>query len=227
MGYGVFDDDTYATHMEALLQNTEVPNLAVGGFGVYQAILRWEKLGRQLQPDFAVLGIFVDDFHRNVQTWRSEAPKPRFHLVDGALQLSTYELPPLENLISNAERMRVELAGLYCTPRVSLAGEHVFRRVLNKLRGHREPNETFDEKAQILRLLIARLAADCGASNIDLMVCSIPTQTPYYSDEQRIVDVVASGCAEQSVAHLPLARDLHVTPQQLEQGPIHDPASSH
>lgn len=227
MGYGASDDDTYATQMEALLPNTEVPNLAVGGYGVDQAILRWEKIGRQLLPDFVVLGVFIQDFHRNVHTWRFEAPKPRFHVVDGALQLSTYELPPLEDLTDNAARMRVELAGLYRTPRVWLAGEYVFRRVLNKLRGHREPDETFDEKAQILRLLIARLAADCRASGIGLMVCSIRMQTLHYPDEQRIVDVVAAGCADQNVAYLPLARGLDATPQQLKQGPIYDPATGH
>jgi hypothetical protein len=227
MGYGVADDETYAARLEQRLPATEMPNLAVAGYGVDQAILRWEHIGRSYAPDFIILGIFVPDFQRNVNTWRFDAPKPRFYLVDGQLQLSTYQLHPIEDLAGNERRLRAELASLLWSPRVWVAGEYVVDRILGKLRGHREPDSTFEEKRQIQRLLIARLAKDCVARGVRLVVVSIHTEGFTYPDEDRIIEVIRAACEEQGVPFLPLGHDLGTTAEERGDASVFLESTSH
>lgn len=223
-GYGVADDQTFAARLENLLPGTEILNLAVPGYGVDQAILRWEVLGRPYEPDFIILGIFMPDFHRNVGEWRFSAPKPRFRVVDGALQLSNTPLPAIEDVSGNEQRIRAKLAPLLNAPRVWVAANYAAQRLAGRMRGWREPDETFDEKSRVLELLIARLAADCRERNIDLLVVTILTDYAAYPDEERILAVIADAAAEASVPVLGLGRDLGA---QEGEGEVFDPETQH
>lgn len=207
-GYGVADEATYAAQLESMLEDTEILNLAVPGYGVDQAILRWELAGRPYQPDFIVLGIFVPDFHRNVGTWWFDAPKPRFRIEDGALTLPPQKLPAMEDTVGNEQRIREELAPLLQNPRIWLAVRYVAERLARRFNGWREPEATFAEKRELLAGLISRLANDCRDRDIDLAIVTILTEYPEYPDEDRILAVIDAAAAASQVPVLHLDRFL-------------------
>ena len=74
----------------------EVWNLAVGGWGTDQALLRFRDTREALAPDLILVGLLSENIGRNVNRlrpayWRSGGgqpmTKPRFLLKDGALEL--------------------------------------------------------------------------------------------------------------------------------------------
>lgn len=226
-GYGVGDDESYAARLEGMLPGTEILNLAVPGYGVDQAILRWELMGRAYQPDFVILGIFLPDFHRNAGTWWFDAPKPRFRIVDGELYLPDTPLPPMEDTRGNEARIREELAPLLRMPRVWVAGQYVAGRIAGRLRGWREPDTTFSEKQQLLELLIERLATDCRRRGVDLAIVTILTDYAAYPDEARILQVIADAADRVRVPVLDLERFLGADPGDGAAARVFDPATQH
>ncbi len=105
-GDEVVFEDTWGYYLEQWLNQlgvrAEVINFGVGGYGMDQALLRWQTLGQQYQPDWVILGLQMENVNRNVNLIRSiyrnstELPfsKPRFILSDtGALQ--PINLPPI------------------------------------------------------------------------------------------------------------------------------------
>ena len=73
----------------------EVLNFAMSGFGMDQALLRWQIEGRRFEPDIVVFGLNPENMARNINVFRpalypaTELPltKPRFVLAGGRLKL--------------------------------------------------------------------------------------------------------------------------------------------
>ena len=73
----------------------EVLNFGVSGYGTDQALLRFRRLGTELDADVVAIGILLENIGRNVNRFRPLwstrtgfcATKPRFVLEDGTLQL--------------------------------------------------------------------------------------------------------------------------------------------
>lgn len=85
----------------------EVLNFGVGGYGMDQAYLRWDKSGRPYRPNIVILGLRTENIRRNVNLFRpfyadSGVPffKPRFLLEDGGLKLINAPTPVPEEIIS-------------------------------------------------------------------------------------------------------------------------------
>jgi hypothetical protein len=83
--------------------NAEVINLAVGAYGLDQAFLRWQNLGRNLSPDIVILGLQMENIQRNVNLIKPiyqpntglPFTKPRYILSDDGLALiNTPAVPP-------------------------------------------------------------------------------------------------------------------------------------
>ncbi len=225
-GVGVADDETYAARMQSMLANTEVLNLAVPGYGIDQAVLRFEAVGRDYEPDFVVLTIYIDDFNRNFLRWRFSSPKPRFAVHDGQLRLTNTPLPRLPTNADKLAHVEQRMAPLLRLPRVWLAGRYLTYRVANKLRDHREPDATFLAKAAITRLLIARLATHCAERNIGLVVTFIPNKTDF-PDKDRIIATIEGATRAAAVPFLAFDARLGATAEQMEAQPIYDPATGH
>ena len=191
-------------------------NLGVSGYGTDQILLHWLRDGQQYNPDFVVLGYYINDFHRNTMTWRGEAPKPRFRVLDGGgIELLERDLLPIENLDANEQAIRDDLAGLLHAPRVWTATRFTWNRVAKKLDGHREPVKTFDEKAAITRAILQRLKNSCDEIGAKFAVVAIPMQYPDYPDEGRIREVLARACDDFGVPFLPLTKNLDLNASQL------------
>ena len=75
-GLGVNDDETFSAYLEQII-DAEVINAGVNGYGIDQSLLMWEHNGKQFNPGTVILGYFVDDFFRNLNSIRYGA-KPYF-----------------------------------------------------------------------------------------------------------------------------------------------------
>ncbi|AGF78512.1 hypothetical protein UWK_01962 [Desulfocapsa sulfexigens DSM 10523] len=108
--------NTFGYYLEQLLNTAGIPaeviNLAVGGYGIDQALLRWRHSGRTLSADIVLLGLQFEDIQRNVNIIRSiympasglPFSKPRYILQNNSLQLlNVPTLPPEEimNILRN------------------------------------------------------------------------------------------------------------------------------
>ena len=79
----------------------EVINLAVGAYGLDQAFLRWQTLGRDLSPDIVILGLQMENVQRNVNLLKPiyrpntglPFSKPRYILSNNGLTL--INVPPV------------------------------------------------------------------------------------------------------------------------------------
>lgn len=226
-GFGVGDQETYAAQLEKFLPNTEFLNLAVSGYGVDQAILRWELHGYRFEPDIAILGIFIPDFHRNVGTWWFDAPKPHFNIRDEKLVLASGALPPMEDIDQNIQRLRRELDSFLWLPRVWIATKYIFDKTVRKFQNNREPDGTFIQKQRVLELLIERLAEDCAKRRMELMILTIPTEYTPYPDEERILSLISNAALANNVDLLELDRFLDTNSVERARTPVFDAETGH
>ncbi len=94
------------TGMNALGDKAEVLNFAVGGYGIDQAFLRWQKDGAKYRPHIVILGFLADDCLRDVNLLRLMRDptsgialmKPRFVLEGDGLRLINSPTPPPERV---------------------------------------------------------------------------------------------------------------------------------
>ena len=111
-GAEVGDDEVWGYQLEMRLNQaglrTEVLNFGVNGYGMDQAFLRWQKIGRDYAPDMVIFGFMPIDLNRNVKIIRRlysrtgmPFSKPRFVLtVGGGLELVNSPTVPPERLMT-------------------------------------------------------------------------------------------------------------------------------
>lgn len=105
--------DTWEQKLEDVRPDLEVINLGVPGYGLDQAYLRYQALGRR-GAQFVVIGFMTEDFSRAVNTFRpfhfgnTSVPfaKPRFVLDGDALRL----LPNPYQTVDDYERLLADPA---------------------------------------------------------------------------------------------------------------------
>jgi hypothetical protein len=196
-GFDVDDESTFCARLEARARDIEVLDLGVNGYGTDQELLMWEREGWRYRPDVVLLGLHVEDFHRNALAV-AELPKPRFRLERGELVLDPGPLPLPWDLLAErlaASRSRVRLADLV---------GYVWRRVDGG-----EPDAVLEEKAALQRALLARLASSTEEHGARLVVVLIPHDRPAaYPDHARIVRVVEEAARALDLALLDLAGPL-------------------
>lgn len=96
-GECVNDNETFPAYTQALLDSTEVINIAVHGHGHDQILLRLQEEGRKYKPDIVVLGFFNDDANRNA-LWFRDYAKPKFELQSDSLILTGVPIPTVDEL---------------------------------------------------------------------------------------------------------------------------------
>ena len=105
----VDDDEVWTQVLESELGDrrirAEVLNFGVGGYGMDQAYLRWQHVGKNLSADIVIFGFQPENLHRNVSVFRPiyarhtgiPLSKPRYALRGDELELINYPaLPPAE-----------------------------------------------------------------------------------------------------------------------------------
>ena len=107
-GDEVSDDETWGHQLEMKLNQagirTEVLNFGVNAYGMDQAFLRWQKIGRDYASDMVIFGFQPENLNRNVNIFSSlyfylPFSKPRFVLTAGrGLELLNSPVMPLEQI---------------------------------------------------------------------------------------------------------------------------------
>jgi len=92
-GFGVELEERFSEILEAKYSDWEIINTSVSGYGTDQELLYYKNRGAKYQPD-VVLVLFHPNDVGNVNTtanyWHN---KPKFELVNGALQLTNQPVP--------------------------------------------------------------------------------------------------------------------------------------
>ena len=110
-GDSVSDDETWGHQLEMKLNQAgiraEVLNFGVGGYGMDQAFLRWQHMGRDYSPDIVIFGFQAENINRNVNIFtRLLYPypgilsKPRYILDSQKLKLLNSPAIPPEQLLA-------------------------------------------------------------------------------------------------------------------------------
>ncbi|MCY4017884.1 MAG: hypothetical protein OXG39_00605 [Chloroflexi bacterium] len=114
-GDDVNDDQVWTHQLKLALKQkgmrTEVMNFGVGGYDMGQALLRWQAIGQQFQPDIVIFGFQPENLDRNVNVFRilyihgPSIPfsKPRFIVSDGNLELINMPALPPEQMVATFE----------------------------------------------------------------------------------------------------------------------------
>jgi len=110
-GKEVADEHTWPQHVERRLTKAgiraEVLNFGVSAYGMDQAYLRWQRLGKAFAPDIVIFGLQPENLKRNVNVFRQllnppgmPFSKPRFALIDHELTLLNSPTLPPDQLIA-------------------------------------------------------------------------------------------------------------------------------
>lgn len=88
-GWGIDEEAHFAALLDASLDNTQVFNLSLGGYGTDQSLLRFKRDGVPLDPDIVILQLTPNDFEEIQYPFFNQKPKPQFILAEnGDLQLT-------------------------------------------------------------------------------------------------------------------------------------------
>ena len=195
--YGLRIDDEYV--FSAQLEErtgSEVINAGVNGYGLDQALLRWESQGWPLHPHHVIAGYYTHDFHRNALGFLS-FHKPRF--VKGTTgEDYTLEMPPAcEDLPERGFSLRTAEALRFS-----------WRRLRNYLGWL--PLELLEERAELSRYLLKRLDSSVRESGGELLVliiphCSYPADGHY---GEWVAARIADDCRELDIPVLDLTREM-------------------
>ena len=209
--------DTWATQLETLAPGLDIVNLAVDGYGMGQAYLRYDDLRHRLEHD-GVLLMFVPavDLWRDVNTirdlgefWNVNIVMPRFVLSGDALELvaSPYAHPAdvyADNRDGLSPRLRDHLRrydrfytrALYESPpllgsllsyKICAAG---WARVQRKatLHGLHDPGS---EALSVSRAIFRRMQNEAAAESRTFRLLILPALSDlqeFARDEQRVAD---------------------------------------
>lgn len=82
-GWGIPEGRQFAALVESGIQNAQVINLSLSGYGTDQEYLRFVREGVSLQPDVVILQLTPNDFEEIQYPFFNQKPKPQFVVNDG------------------------------------------------------------------------------------------------------------------------------------------------
>lgn len=105
-GWGVNYGKRFSEIIEQILDNTEVINMGVGGFGMDQSFLQLERDGFKFNPDLVILFLFDDFIERCKDVIRDWGEfKPRFVLNEDKVDLVLQDLDFVKKNLGNKEML--------------------------------------------------------------------------------------------------------------------------
>jgi len=173
-GTEVGDDEAWPARLEVHAEGGyEVWNLAVGGWGTDQALLRARDTLAELDPEVALLGLLSENIGRNVNRVRNaywpgtDLPmvKPRFVLEEGALRLLALpyanEAAVLEAALDGS--LGFDLAPYeYWAPTDTVLGSHVLGALARRRVRRRSWYDLWGQDTEPRRVTVALCAAFCS-----------------------------------------------------------------
>jgi len=92
-GWGVAEAETFSSIIDREIDNLEVINLALSGYGTDQSYLRFVEEGIRFGPDLVVLQVSHNDFEEIMHPFFNQKPKPLFRFTQRG-ELELFNVPP-------------------------------------------------------------------------------------------------------------------------------------
>lgn len=95
-GWGISENKNFAMLLDDKLNNVEVVNLSLSGYGTDQEYLRFLKEGVAYNPDLVIVQVTHNDFEEIMYPFFNQKPKPQFLVTEeGALKLANVPVRPV------------------------------------------------------------------------------------------------------------------------------------
>jgi hypothetical protein len=193
------DDETWPYRLSVAL-GCSVANFGVGGYGLDQAILRYERIRPRTQ--LVILGLYVEMLRRDVAaSWifyaRSPAPahfnvtKPLFHLAETGLELIPRPMPATRAAVELHHRhdfYRQNLWTALAFPHTLSFGRAIYRHYVADVRRFYRDRDSFwlpshpSASYDLTLRLLHRLSTDVERSGARLVLVFLPTQSQLLAD---------------------------------------------
>ncbi|MCB9898523.1 MAG: SGNH/GDSL hydrolase family protein [Planctomycetes bacterium] len=105
MGFGVDDHDTFAAQLQALCPTIQAVNMGMGGYGLGQDMLWYERDGDALAADLLVFAFIDADFYRTELSEFVGYPKPAIEVRDGEMLVTNVPVPRVFGRASFGRRL--------------------------------------------------------------------------------------------------------------------------
>lgn len=106
MGYSVSNDEAWCRLLELRDSRLETVNLAVSGYGLDQAWLRYRRDGTAFTHDVHLFAFITDDFSRMLTSSFLGYPKPFLRLAGDSLIVGNVPVPPKPSFFRARARLR-------------------------------------------------------------------------------------------------------------------------
>lgn len=193
------DDNEVWTHvLESALGDrrirAEVLNFGVGGYGMDQAYLRWQHIGKSLSADIVIFGFQPENLKRNVSVFRPiyarhtgiPLSKPRYLLQGDELKLINYPaLPPakLMEVYEDFDRHPLSAYEFYYTGASPIPDWWPFPRLANLIyQTISKPSKPSDdlgpdsERGRLGKAIADAFAQDVAGSGANFIVMHLPVK---------------------------------------------------
>ena len=194
----VDDNEAWTQVLESELGDrrirAEVLNFGVGGYGMDQAYLRWQHVGKNLSADIVIFGFQPENLHRNVSVFRPiyarhtgiPLSKPRYALRGDELELINYPaLPPadLMEVYEDFDRHPLSAYEFYYSGVSPIPDWWPYPRLANVIyQAIAKPTEPGDdlgrdsERGQLGKAITDAFAEDVAESGASFIVAHLPVQ---------------------------------------------------
>jgi hypothetical protein len=206
-GAGVSTEDAYPAALERMLDDTEVINLGVVGWGTDQQYLYLQRLGLKFRPDLVIVGFFEHDYERNGLSFFAYA-KPRYEVTQAGLVLTNSPVPTPEEIQKRTLPLPRFLLPAFVTGVVDRFLDHTRLRPLDERPDWRVTKALLDVMRQAAR--------DSGA---EFLVMHIPYPSRYPSAVERSLHE----WARQTRTHLVRMREAFRGLSDAEFEAVHQP----
>ena len=195
----VKDDEVWTQVLETALFErrirAEVLNFGVGGYGMDQAYLRWQNVGKGLSADIIIFGFQPENLQRNVSVFRPiyarntgiPLSKPRYVLQGDELELINYPaLPPsmLMEVYENFDSHPLSAYEFYYSGASPIPDWWPLPRLANLInQAIAKPTEPADdlgpdsERGQLGKAIADAFAEDVAGSDASFLVVHLPVQS--------------------------------------------------
>ena len=197
-GADVNDNEVWTQVLETELVDrrirAEVLNFGVGGYGMDQAYLRWQNVGKGLSADVVIFGFQPENLQRNVSVFRPiyarntgiPLSKPRYALQGDVLELINYPaLPPsmLMEVYEDFDRHPLSAYEFYYSGASPVPDWWPLPRLANLIyQATAKPSKPSDdfgpdsERGRLGKAIADAFAKDVAASGASFMVVHLPVQ---------------------------------------------------